>query len=259
MSTVVSVLTTKDGQGSTGFAVSLAWAAAGQRRVILIDADMSGTGTAADVLAVDFGGRGLGNLFGTPAISPASLGQQAAPAPARPRLHVVAGLQGFSGPGVAELLPRLAPALQGLSHELVVLDLGAPLAHPGQELPRRTGEAIAAISQRVFVVIQDSPPRLIRSIQTLKAAALPQAELVLHETRRGALRNHVRQTLTEHLPGIRLSLVLPWDERRAQRAEDRAVPISPPNLVESLHLLDGPAKESLAPTSMQLPTFGDRE
>jgi Mrp family chromosome partitioning ATPase len=48
VSTVISVLTTKDGQGSTTFALSLAWAAAEQRRVLLVDADMSGTGTLAD-------------------------------------------------------------------------------------------------------------------------------------------------------------------------------------------------------------------
>src|SRR5207247_6059624 len=95
----------------------------------------------------------------------------------------------------------------------------AALAHAGQESPRRTAEAIAQASQRVFIVMHDSPARLVKSIQVLKAAQLPQAELVVYETRRGALREPVRRALAEHLPGVRLVAMLPWDERRAARAE----------------------------------------
>jgi MinD-like ATPase involved in chromosome partitioning or flagellar assembly len=248
MSAVVSVVTTKDGQGSTSFALSLAWAAAEQRRVLLVDADMSGTGTLADAIALDFGGLGIGNLFGTLAISAAMLEQQAVPVRTRPRLRVVAGLQGFSGPGVADLLPRLVPALRSAPDELVVLDLGAALAHPGQESPRRTAEAIAEASQRVFVVMHDSPARLVKSIQVLKAAQLPQAELVVCETRRGALREQVRRALSEHLPGVRIGTVLPWDERRASRAEDAAQPMAVPGLLAALRMQasDPPAALPLA-------------
>jgi MinD-like ATPase involved in chromosome partitioning or flagellar assembly len=236
MSTVVSVLTTKDGQGSTSFALALAWAAADSQRVLLVDADMSGTGTLADAIALDFGGRGIGNLFGTLAITASMLEQQAVAVPSRPRLRVVAGLQGFSGPGVADLLPHLLPALRAVPDELVVLDLGAPLAHPGQESPRRTAEAVAGASQRVFVVMHDSPARLVKSIQVLKAAQLPQAELVVYETRRGALREQLRRALAEHLPGFRVGTVLPWDERRAIRAEDSATPVAVPGLLEALRI-----------------------
>jgi MinD-like ATPase involved in chromosome partitioning or flagellar assembly len=237
MSTVISVLTTKDGQGSTAFALSLAWAAATQRRVLLLDADMSGTGTLADVIALDFGGRGIGSLFGTQAISASMLEQQAVQVGVRPRLRVVAGLQGFCGPDIAELLPRLTPALRSVADELVILDLGAALAHAGQESPRRTAEVIARASQRVFVVMHDSPARLVKSIQVLKAAQLPQVELVVYETRRGVLREQVRRALAEHLPGVRLAALLPWDERRAARAEDSAVPMQVPGLLDTLQVL----------------------
>jgi MinD-like ATPase involved in chromosome partitioning or flagellar assembly len=241
MSTVVSVLTTKDGQGSTSFALSLAWAAAEQRRVLLVDADMSGTGTLADAIALDFGGLGIGNLFGTVAISAAMLEQQAVTVGVRPRLRVVAGLQGFSGPGAADLLPRLVPALRSVPDDLVVMDLGAALAHPGHESPRRTAEAIAEASQRVFIVMHDSPARLVKSIQVLKAAQLPQAELVVYETRRGALREQMRRALAEHLPGVRIGTVLPWDERRAIRAEDAATPMAVPGLLQTLRMPAGGA------------------
>ena len=236
MTTVVSVLTTKDGQGSTGFALSLAWTAAEQRRVLLVDADMSGTGTLADAIALDFDGRGIGNLFGTRAITASMLEQQAVRVHARPRLRVVAGLQGFCGPSVAELLPRLAPAFESVTDELVLLDLGAALAHPGQESPRRTAEVIASTSHRVFVVIHDSPARLVKAIQVLQAAQLPQAEVVVCETRRGALRQQVRKALAENLPGVRLTATHRWDERRAMKAEDSAQPIRIAGLMESLRL-----------------------
>src|SRR2546429_8645506 len=104
-------------------------------------------------------------------------GQRPARAGLPPRLRVVAGLQGFCGPDVAELLPRLAPALRSVSDELVILDLGAALAHAGQESPRRTAEAIAEASQRAFIVMHDSPARLVKQIQVLQAAQLPQEEL----------------------------------------------------------------------------------
>jgi MinD-like ATPase involved in chromosome partitioning or flagellar assembly len=240
MSIVVSVLTTKDGQGSTSFALSLAWTAAERRRVLLVDADMSGTGNVADMIALDFGSRGMGNLFGTQAVSSFMLEQQAVTVRARPRLRVVPGLQGFCGPGVADVLPRLAPALRSLSDELVVLDLGAPLAHARQESPRRAGEAICLTSQRVFIVMHDSPARLVRSIQVLKTAQMAQAELLVYETRRGHLRDQIHRVLAEHLPGVRISAMLPWDERRAFRAEDLAVPNAIPNLLQSLHILQLP-------------------
>ncbi|HZU15528.1 MAG TPA: hypothetical protein VFD01_02830 [Candidatus Dormibacteraeota bacterium] len=236
MTTVVSVLTTKDGQGSTSLALSLAWAAADRSQVLAVDADMSGTGNLADMIALDFGGCGIGNLFGTQAITAVMLEQQAVRVPARPRLRIVPGLHGFCGPGIADLLPRLTSALRSLPDELVVLDLGAALAHPGLESPRRTGEIICATSQRVLVVVQDSPVRLVQSIQVLKAAQLPQAEIVVYETRRGALREQVRQVFAEHLPGARLSAFLPWDERRAARAEDEAVPVAPAELLRALHI-----------------------
>jgi MinD-like ATPase involved in chromosome partitioning or flagellar assembly len=256
MSTVISVLTTKDGQGSSGFALSLAWTAAERGRVILVDADMSGTGTLADTLALDFGTQGIGNLFGTRAISSLMLEQQAVQVRTRPRLRVVAGLQGYSGPGVADFLPRLVPALHSVPDDLVVLDLGAALAHPGQESSRRTAEAIGQASQRVFIVMHDSPPRLVKSIQVLKAAQLPQAELVVYETRRGALRDQVRRALAEHLPGVRLTAHLPWDERRAARAEDAAVPVTIPGLLRSLQVAPpGPADGRGLTMPVEPPSF----
>jgi hypothetical protein len=84
--------------------------------------------------------------------------------------------------------------------------------------------------------MHDSPARLVKSIQVLQAAQLPQAELVVYETRRGALREQLRRALAEHLPGIRVGIVLPWDERRAIRAEDDATPVPVPGILQALRI-----------------------
>jgi MinD-like ATPase involved in chromosome partitioning or flagellar assembly len=236
MSFVVAFLTTKDGQGSTTLALATAWAAAQQHRVMFIDADMSGTGSAADALALDIGGRSIGNLFGTQSVSAAMLDQQALQVRGRSRLRVVPGLQGFCGPGVAELLPRLRPALISLADELVVLDLGSPLAHPRLDSARQTAETICALAGRVFIVLQDSPARLVRSIQVLKSAQMPQAEIILCETRRGVLREQVTKTLKEHLPGVVVVGTVPWDPKLAARSEDLAVPMQFSDLLRNLQV-----------------------
>ncbi len=40
----------------------------------------------------------------------------------------------------------------------------------------------------------------------------------------------------EHLPGARLSAFLSWDERRAARAEDDAIPVAPTDLLRVLRI-----------------------
>jgi MinD-like ATPase involved in chromosome partitioning or flagellar assembly len=237
MSTVIAVLTTKDGQGSSTLALSLAWSAAQHARVMLVDCDMSGTGNIADLLALDIEGQGIGSLFGTQAVSAAMLEQQAVAVQSRPRLRVVPGLPGFCGPGVADLLPRLAPAFPALSDELVILDLGAPLAHPGQESPRRTGEVICSVAERVLVVAQDGPSRLTKTIQVLMMAQLPRAELIICETRGGQMRDHIARAISQHLPGVRLSGFVAWDEKRAIRAEDATVPLPGDDVLRNLQIL----------------------
>jgi MinD-like ATPase involved in chromosome partitioning or flagellar assembly len=237
MSTVIAVLTTKDGQGSSTLALSLAWSAAQHARVMLIDADMSGTGNIADLIALDIESQGIGGLFGTKAITAEMLETQAIPVPARPQLRVVPGLQGFCGPSVAELLPSLGHAFPSLSDELVILDLGSALAHPGQESPRRTGEIICSVANRVLIVAQDGPSRLTKTIQILMLAQLPRAELIICETRRGQMRDQITRTVSHHLPNVRLSGFVAWDEKRAMKAEDAAVPMSGDEVLRNLQIL----------------------
>jgi MinD-like ATPase involved in chromosome partitioning or flagellar assembly len=237
VSMVVAVLTTKDGQGSSTLALSLSWAAAQAARVMLIDADMSGTGNIADLLALDIEGKSIGNLFGTQTVTATMLEQQAIQIQARPKLRVVPGLHGFCGPGVADILPGLGTAFPSLPEELVFLDLGSPLAHPAQESPRQTGEVICQIANRVLVVAQDSPARLTKTVQVLMQAQLPQAELVVCETRGGQMRDQITRTISQHLPGVRLTGFVAWDEKRAIRAEDQAVPLPGDDVLRNLQIL----------------------
>jgi hypothetical protein len=204
--------------------------------VMLVDADMSGTGNIADLLALDVEGQGIGNLFGTQAITATMLEQQALAVRARPRLRIVPGLHGFCGPSVALILPSLATAFSALPEELIILDLGAPLAHPGQESPRRTGEVICQVAHRVLVVAQDGPTRLTKTIQVLMLAQLPRAELIVCETRGGQMRDQIARTISHHLPSVRLSGFVTWDEKRAIKAEDAATPLPGEDVLRHLKI-----------------------
>jgi hypothetical protein len=85
---------------------------------------------------------------------------------------------------------------------------------------------VARISSRVFVLMHDSPARIARSIQVLQAAQPPRAEIVLVETRNGALSKQVREVLAARLPSIALAARVRWDPRRAVAAENAGVPIT---------------------------------
>lgn len=226
MSYVISWVGTKDGQGLTSTALATAFEVARSNSVLLIDADMSGTATAIDHLHLHPQGRGMNNLVGMSRITRDSLERQVIPT-RHPRVHLVPGLMAIYGTGVTDLISQLeqGSALSGLPYDFVFLDLGCAWSHPLLDSPRIAAQAVARISSRVFVVMQDSPARIARSIQVLQAALPPKAEIILMETRRGALSQQVRDVLAARLPSLGLAARVRWDPRRAIEAEDGGVPI----------------------------------
>jgi hypothetical protein len=60
----------------------------------------------------------------------------------------------------------------------------------------------------------------------LHAAQPPRAEIVLMETRGGALSQQVRDVLATRLPSIGLAARVRWDPKRAIAAENAGVPIA---------------------------------
>lgn len=230
---VIAFLGIKDGQGVTTTAIAVADALARSHSTVFLDCDMAGTGTAVDALHLNPERKGMNALLGEVPISAQMLIREAIPT-RNPNLSVVPGLLAICGSDVVTLADRLitGKALAHMTTEFVVLDLGSPWAHPWLASARAAAQAVARMAHRVFVVFQDSPPRMARAIQVLKVAQPPKAELLLVESRRGALGRQVREAIRHNLPDLALSATIRWDPKRAMTAEDRGVPL--PGLGESL-------------------------
>jgi MinD-like ATPase involved in chromosome partitioning or flagellar assembly len=236
MSTLVGVYTTRAGQTSTYWAVALAWALAERQTITLVDCDMEG-GTIADLLYLRTDGRSIGNCIGEGAARPDELAGQALAVENRPRLRVIPGLQGSYGFEISDLLRRIGPALPALGSEVVIADLGHPLAHPGLRSPRASAESICSVFHRVFVVIRDEPALIARSIAVLRAAQPPHGEILFCRQRSRQLHRQVAETLARELPELPIrDATWHWDERAANRMGDSGVPISLNNSVEELGL-----------------------
>ncbi|MFN2466496.1 MAG: hypothetical protein ABR598_09565 [Candidatus Dormibacteria bacterium] len=234
MSYPVAVLTTRPGQGSSTFAMSLAWDLSATRSVTLVDADMMG-GTIADALELDTQGRGIANLLTANDIDPRALDSQAVTHHTRGSLRVVPGLRGFSGPSLGRLLPRLHGALIGMTTDFVVVDLGCPLAFPDLESPRVTAETIAHAVRRTLVVLRDDPTLLPGSIQQLKFARIPQADLVVMKRRDSRMARVAVEVLGVQLPGYP-TWQFDWDDRRGRQATYEGRVLEQPGLADTLRL-----------------------
>jgi len=228
----------KDGQGVTTTALSVADELARRHTVLFVDADMSGTGTAADALQVDSGGRGMNNLIGARAITPRDLLNQTVPTHNR-NLGMVPGLNAVCGSAVSRLVGQLqeGQALNVPGVEFVVADFGA-LAHPELRSIRQSAASIASVAHRVFTVVRDDPTMIARAILDLKAALPPKTELLLAESRRGQLRKHVMEVLRLKLPEMAVAATIAWDPGRAQSALDSGKPLAISGIVRQLQLAE---------------------
>jgi len=236
VSYVIAFYGIKDGQGVTTTALAVADQLARRHSVLFVDADMSGTGTAADALHLDPGGRGMNNLIGARAIAARDLLNQTIPTHQR-NLGLVPGLDAVCGSAVSRLVTQLreGQAFTVPGVEFVVIDFGA-LAHPELRSLRQSATAIASVAHRVFTVIRDDPPIIARAVLVLKAALPPKTELLLVESRRGQLRKHVQEALRLKLPDLALAGAIPWDPGRAQHAVDSGRPVQDGGLVRQLQL-----------------------
>lgn len=221
----IAVYTTRAGQTSTYWATSLAWTLAERRSVMLIDCDMEG-GTIADLLFLETGDRSLGNCFGDRPATSRDLEEQATPVPDRPLLRVVPGMRTSYGLPIGDSLRQLGRALDGLDAEVVIADLGHPLAHPGLRSPRAAAEAICALFPRTFIVIRDEPALVARSINVLRAARPSHGEIILCRQRSRAMGRHIAESLQREIPELPVRDGWQWDERAATRMGDAGTPIT---------------------------------
>jgi len=233
---LIGVYTTRAGQTSTYWAVSLAWALSDRRSVTLVDCDMEG-GTVADLLYLRTDDRSLANCVGDRPARPAELEEQAVAVPHRPSLRVVPGLRGSYGFEISDCLRRVGPAMTGMGGDVVIADLGHPLAHPGLRSPRTSAEAICSVFQRVFVGLRDEPALVARSITVLRAARPPHGEIVICRQRSRQLHREIAATIERELPDLPIrDGVWHWDDRGAARMADGGAPLTLNGVVAELRL-----------------------
>jgi len=235
MSLLIGVCTTRAGQTSTYWATTLAWSLAGKRTVTLVDCDMEG-GTIADLLYLPIADRSLGNCFGDRPARAAEVEDQAVVVPQRSNLRVIPGLRSSYGYEISDCLHRVGPAMSALSSEVVIADLGHPLAHPGLRSPRTSAEAVSSSFHRVFVVIRDEPALVARSINVLRAARPAHGELVICHQRSRAHFRSIVETIERELPELPIRDGWRWDEAAASRMGDSGVPMPMEGVAQELSL-----------------------
>jgi MinD-like ATPase involved in chromosome partitioning or flagellar assembly len=231
----IAVYTTRAGQTSTYWATSLAWTLAERRRVMLIDCDMEG-GTIADLLYLEIDDRSLGNCFGDRPARTQDLEEQATPVARRPLLRVIPGMRSSCGMPISESLRQLRPALDGLEDDVVVVDLGHPLAHAGLRSPRTAAESICSVFSRGFIVIRDEPALIARSINVLRSARPSHGEIILCRQRSRAMTRCVVDSLQREIPELPVREGWPWDQRAAARMGDGGMPMVLPGVERALAL-----------------------
>jgi len=235
VTTLIAVYTTRAGQTSTHWAVCLAWTLAQNRRVLLVDCDMEG-GTVADLMLLRTDERGIAHCFGDRPATAAELAAQAVPHPHRSNLAIVPGLSRSYGYEIGECLRKLAPALRHSTDDVVIADLGHPLAHPGLRSPRATAEAICTVLGRAFIVVRDDPALLSRSIAVLQAARPPHGELIVCHQGSRPYRRVILDTIRRNLPDLAIRDVWQWDQARAARIAESGLPATLPGIESDLCL-----------------------
>ena len=194
---------------------------------MLIDGDMSG-GTITDLLRPSkLFGRGLSRVYQPDtSISPEQLQANAVEIAQRRSLRIVPGFHQYSGPPVSEFVGALQGAIKRVPDDVVICDLGQCLNYPGLSDPKGEAEEISLAFQRVFVVIRDDPVLAPRAIEVLTAAQLPQAELVIVQSRGNSLTEQIHQALKEKIGDLPIVAVWPWDEKKAQQMSHSGIPFS---------------------------------
>lgn len=221
MPRIVACFGIRQGVGATVRTVSLAWELAKSREVMLVDLDGAG-GTVTEFLQMhdeDYGQRSISNCLGLPQIPADALQEQAVRADGRERLRVVPGVRTGCGPTMNEILPQIYKGLTELPDELVLLDLGTPLAYPGQRSIQSVGtilnQAFPGVADKICY-LWDDPFTLAAQIAQLRLANLNGAQVVI-TSRYKKLTAEARRVLEMETPDQVVKLAWPWSHDVARQ------------------------------------------
>lgn len=208
MAQVIGFCGTRQGVGATVRLVSLGWELAKTRQVMIVDLDAAG-GTVVDFLQLETANRTVANLYSSSEISAGALEEQAVRAPGRERLRVVPAVRAGCGVPPHVLLPKLAQGLHELPDDLVLVDLGVPLAYPGLANIPGAGQVLSATLNNLVVFMWDDHLTLALQIQMLRLARLSSAQVVINSQHR-KLAAEARHVLEREARDLVVKLEWPW-------------------------------------------------
>jgi MinD-like ATPase involved in chromosome partitioning or flagellar assembly len=229
----IAVITTSPGQGSTTYATGLAWSAAADRSVRLIDADPA-VGTVRTLLDLD-GRASIENVLGSAAVQAAALEAQSIRIEKRPQLSVVPGFRRWEFRH-GQVIGRLAPALSQLPDDVVIVDIGCPFDPPESGAQPATA-MLGAHFDAVLVVLRAQADLLERAIRLLDGAPLSRARLVVCRPPQRREMDRTLALLREHLPAFPDPLEWDWDHSRVLKYEVRGEPVHSAGMLEETGLL----------------------
>jgi hypothetical protein len=217
----IGVLTTSPGQGSTTWAVGLAWSAAETRRVRLIDADPA-VGTVADLLDIE-GRSSLENAFGPYGVQPTAVEAQSITLDRRPNLTVVPGFRQWELRAGA-VVSRVGPMLSELPDEVVIVDLGCPFEPPDAGA-RPAVLMLSEYFDALFIVVRPQRDLLARAFRLLDAAPVPRARLVIARPPHRKEMQRALALIRQQLPEMGDPLECDWDHNRVLAGDLSGTPV----------------------------------
>jgi MinD-like ATPase involved in chromosome partitioning or flagellar assembly len=234
----IAVMTTSPGQGSTTYAVALAWSAAADRTVRLIDADPA-VGTVRTLLDID-GRTSIENVLGSAGVPASALEAQSVAVGGRPQLRVVPGFRRWEFRS-AQVVGRVAPALVKLPDDVVIVDIGCPF-DPPEGGGTSALSMLAANFDAILIVVRAQADLLERAIRLLDGAPLTRARLVIARPPQRREMSATLDLLREHLPALAGPLEWDWDPARVVSQGVTGVPIHRAGMLEETGLVgDGRA------------------
>ncbi len=208
MPQVIGFLATRQGVGATVRLASLGWELAKSRQVMIVDLDAAG-GTVAEFLRLEPSNRTIGNLYTSTEIRATALEEQAIRVSGRERLRVVPSVRAACGLPPHLLLPRMAQGLHELPDDIVLVDLGVPLAYPGLANIPGAGQVLSATLRNLVVFLWDDHVTLPLQLQMLRLARLSAGQVVINSQHR-KLAAEARRFLERDATDLVVKLEWPW-------------------------------------------------
>lgn len=201
-----------------------------------MDADME-AGTISNLLALELDGQSIANCFGDRPVRSEELDAQSVEVPRRRSLRVIPGLHGDSpGYEMSEALRKIGPGLLGLNADVVIADLGHPLAHPNLRSARGAAEAICQVFHRAFIVMRAEHALLACSINVLRAARPPFGEIILGLSPMDRHKKEILLTLQDEMPDLPVREDYVWDHKKAKEMSDTGQPMTLSQIERVLNL-----------------------